>query len=110
MWKLAIDFPQELLANPILSLLLLENSNFIQQIPEKTLTVLVGQNNIPEWFLAKVLELEGYKYNLVFGAIAKNFTIPEHILNALLDKRRHIATVYNALAQRQNISKSILIM
>ena len=108
LWQLAIDFPQELLANPILPLLLLENSDFVRQISGKALTVLVGQNNIPEWFLAKVLELEGYEYNLVFEAIAKNFTIPEHILNALLDKRRHIATVYNAIAQRQNISKTLL--
>ena len=108
LWKLATNFPQELLANPILSLLPLENPNFIQQIPEKTLKVLVEQNNIPEWFLAKVLELEGYKYNLVFAATAENPITPEHILDVLIDKKRNTAYVYNAIAQRQNISKTLL--
>ncbi|MEW6491453.1 MAG: hypothetical protein AB1589_02720 [Cyanobacteriota bacterium] len=47
LWKLGVQFPKQLLDNPIFSLLLLENPNLVKVIPLPTLQSLVKQENVP---------------------------------------------------------------
>lgn len=62
---LGAEFPQELLANPILSLLLLENVNFLEQIPLKALRSLVKQDNVPEILVVQYAIKESDKHFLL---------------------------------------------
>jgi hypothetical protein len=51
--QLGIEFPQQLLDNPIFSLLLLENPQFLTRIPLKTLSSLVTLPDIHQSFLVE---------------------------------------------------------
>jgi hypothetical protein len=51
LWQLGQDYPSELLNNPILALLPLENLNLIQDIPEDTLCALLREKECPEWLI-----------------------------------------------------------
>lgn len=54
--KLGVDFPAELLANPVFSLLYLENPAFITEIPLNTLQNILRQENVPEYILEQAAE------------------------------------------------------
>jgi hypothetical protein len=54
LWKLGEDFPSELLENPILDLLFLENHNFWLEIPVQTLRSLVSVPEISSNILAQI--------------------------------------------------------
>lgn len=56
LFKLGKDFPQELLNNPILTLLLLENPNFIENIPTDTFIELLLVANVPQVFMDWALQ------------------------------------------------------
>ena len=45
--KLASEFPQEFLDNPILDLLLLENPNLLGEMPQNSLISLLKEVNVP---------------------------------------------------------------
>jgi hypothetical protein len=49
LWKLAIKFPQQLLENPILDCLFLENSHLLDNIPIKVLKKLLKLTEVPEY-------------------------------------------------------------
>ena len=49
--KLGERFPQELLDNPILELLVLEDLKFLEKIPEHTLNTLIQQPKVPKFLL-----------------------------------------------------------
>jgi hypothetical protein len=51
LFKLGEEFPQELFDNPVFSLLLLENPNLIEDIPESTLVSLLKSPSIPDSYL-----------------------------------------------------------
>jgi hypothetical protein len=51
--QLGVEFPQQLLDNPIFSLLLLENPQFLARIPLKTLSSLVTLPDIAQSFLVE---------------------------------------------------------
>lgn len=51
LFELGEEFPQELLDNPVFSLLFLENPNLLQDIPHGTLTNLFKLPSIPDTFL-----------------------------------------------------------
>lgn len=49
--KLGAKFPKQLLSNPILPLLLLENPNLVENIPLNTLISLLKQEQVPDYIL-----------------------------------------------------------
>ncbi|PAX52803.1 HEAT repeat domain-containing protein [Brunnivagina elsteri] len=49
--QMGAEFPEELLENPIFSLLLLENPNLLQEMPEETQVSLLKLANIPDAFV-----------------------------------------------------------
>lgn len=56
--KLGVEFPEELLNNPIFDLLLLENPNLIKDIPIETLRSLIKYDNVTESFIVECAERE----------------------------------------------------
>ncbi|MBF2066695.1 MAG: HEAT repeat domain-containing protein [Calothrix sp. C42_A2020_038] len=51
LFQLGVEFPYELLENPVFSLLLLENPNLFQELPEHTQASLLKLEVIPDTFL-----------------------------------------------------------
>lgn len=51
LFELGAEFPEELLENPVFSLLLLENPNLLQDLPEPTLASLLKLEVVPDSFL-----------------------------------------------------------
>ena len=65
--KLGEYFPQELLDNPILDILYLENPNFIKNIPWTTLYALLQKENVQTLLLNHIKE--SYQNNMVMEAL-----------------------------------------
>ena len=55
LFSLGEYYPQELLANPILEVLFLENINFAREMTYKTLLTLLKQQNIPKFLLQSII-------------------------------------------------------
>ncbi|MBW4506491.1 MAG: hypothetical protein KME64_08280 [Scytonematopsis contorta HA4267-MV1] len=88
LFKLGEEFPQELLDNPVFSLLLLENPNFMQDIPEATLVNLIKLPSIPDSFLQWVLNSSNEPQILFF--ITMNPKVSKEDLQKLINKfQRH---------------------
>ncbi|MEB3217286.1 MAG: HEAT repeat domain-containing protein [Nostocales cyanobacterium 94392] len=80
LFKLGAEFPQQLLENPVFSLLLLENANFILEIPLITLQALLKLDLISPQFL----ELATSHHDVeVLLAIAMNPKTPQTALLSL---------------------------
>lgn len=56
LFQLGAEFPDTLLANPVLSLLFLENPNLTEQIPAETLSQLIRCEMVPEFLLEKAVK------------------------------------------------------
>lgn len=69
LFKLGIEFPHELLENPVFSLLLLENPNLLQELPEDTQASLLKLEVIPDTFLRWALS---YRRPKTMFAVAMN--------------------------------------
>jgi hypothetical protein len=68
LWKLLVDFPHEIIANPSFLLVILENPNWILEVPESSLIALLKQQNIPHIFMA---ECRKHKSVLIRDAIVE---------------------------------------
>ena len=79
LWQLGQDYPSELLNNPVLALLPLENLNFIQDIPEHTIVALLREKECPEWLIELALKQRPI-------VIIKNHGDHKDIWNQLRDK------------------------
>jgi hypothetical protein len=53
LWELLIDFSHEIIANSSFALVMLENPNWVLEIPESSLIALLKQQNIPYIFIAE---------------------------------------------------------
>jgi hypothetical protein len=90
LWRLGEEFPEEILENPIFSLLLLENPNLVDEIPGRTLFNLLKLEQIPHSFMQKVVDKgvysNEYSYEIesnLLIAIATNPKTPKSILTKL---------------------------
>jgi hypothetical protein len=54
LWELVAEFPNEIVANPLFSLITLENPNWIMDIPDDNFFELFKQSNVPEIFFSEV--------------------------------------------------------
>jgi hypothetical protein len=79
--KLGAEFPGELIANPIFSLLFLETPNLISQIPSTTLQNLLMQKSVPSFFVKMVAKTEKNIYACFYVAIRP--TTPVKVLAEL---------------------------
>jgi hypothetical protein len=80
---LGAEFPKQLLENPIFDLLLLENPNFLEQMPSKTLIGLLSLPEIPEDFVILVQKYLPRMDSRDRQNIAKNFNTPIKFLEIL---------------------------
>ena len=59
LWQLAREFPHQFWENPILPLLVLEQPDFIDEIPSRYLTKLITETEPPEWFWQVAMNRRG---------------------------------------------------
>jgi hypothetical protein len=86
LWKLGIDFPEAVLANPIFELLQLEQLQLAARIPYDTLTSLLQCDRVPRSFMDYAIGQQDYSLWL---AIAYNPRTPGSLLENLARKSRH---------------------
>ena len=78
------EFPAQLLDNPVFPLLLLENPNFIAELPLFTLRSILKQENVPEYILEQAADKADLEVQL---ALANNINTSRAILNRLNQSR-----------------------
>jgi hypothetical protein len=61
LWQLVGEFPHEFVANPLFTLIAVENPNWIMDIPGNQLVALLQQPNPPKVFIATALKYVGYE-------------------------------------------------
>jgi hypothetical protein len=86
LWQLGIDFPEEILANPIFELLQLEHLQLAAEIPHSTLTSLLQCDRVPKAFMDYAVSQQDYSLWL---AVAYNPQTPSRLLTTLAHKSRH---------------------
>lgn len=101
--KLGEEFPEQLLDNPVFSLLLLEDINLIEKIPIESLSSLLKQAKIPIIFLEWAAK--NCNYEEVLRSVAQNSITSETILEKMVVQKNNIG-IY--IAQRPNISINLL--
>ena len=80
--KLGETFPEKVLENPVFPLLLLENPNFLEEMPQETLLELLKCPTVPESFLEWAISQKNHPYQ---QAVAKNPSTPPAILELMAD-------------------------
>ncbi len=83
--KLGAEFPSQLLANPIFTLLLLEKPNLVSEIPLETLRSLVSQEDIPLSVLVECAEL--YSDEEMQLRMTMNPNLPANIVGKLMQSK-----------------------
>ncbi len=83
LFKLGVEFPQELLDNVVFSLLLLENPNLASDIPEDTLASLLKLATVPDAFIEWGLTR---KRSQIMFAVAMNPKIGKDALQTLIEE------------------------
>ncbi|HBE19856.1 MAG TPA: hypothetical protein DEG17_21590 [Cyanobacteria bacterium UBA11149] len=81
LWELGQQFPQEILNNPIFSLLLLEKPNLVEEIPPSTLKSILKEDDVPISFLNWALNQRDREMRF---AIVMNRQTPQKILDKLI--------------------------
>ncbi len=102
---LAKEFPQEFLANPVFSLLLLENPNLAVEISYLTLLKLLEEDEVPKLFLSSAA---GHSNSEVVYAVAKHPKTSQSVLEQIALKTRYDARLGQCIAQRQDVSERVL--
>ncbi|MCJ8281407.1 MAG: hypothetical protein MJK14_16445 [Rivularia sp. ALOHA_DT_140] len=82
--QLGEQFPSQFLDNPVFPLLLLENPNFIRELPLFTLRSILTQENCPEYILEQAADKADSGVQL---ALANNIKTSKAILNRLNQSR-----------------------
>lgn len=81
LWQLGAEFPEQLLKNPMFSLLFLENHQLIEEIPLIVLEKILRYDTVPSLVLEQAANYPEAKIKL---AIASNPITPKPILETLL--------------------------
>jgi hypothetical protein len=106
LWQLGIDFPEEILANPVFELLQLEHLDLAAQIPHCTLTSLLQCEGVPRSLLEYALKQQDYSLWL---AVAYNPQTPSLLLERLAHKaRRQDRELLRAVAAHPHTPTSLL--
>jgi hypothetical protein len=104
--KLGVEFPKQLLDNPIFHLVLLENPTLVNEMPISTLMSLLKLEKVP------VLLLEQAALNRVWevqSAVAMNPQTPREVLEKLVENQNaQVAEVLLAVAMNPQTPREIL--
>lgn len=85
--ELGSEFPEQLLGNPIFSLLLLENPNLVEQIPLTTLRNILRVESVPGFFLEWAATHADSEVQL---AVATNSQTPKTVLEKLIQSQNSL--------------------
>jgi hypothetical protein len=110
LWELVAEFPNEIVANPLFSLITLENPNWIIDIPGKNFLALLQQANPPKVFIEAALNCIGYDADghdidqygirpLAVRCIVNNPRTSIEYLEKIVDEH---ATLYSAIIEHPN--------
>ncbi|MEG4629570.1 HEAT repeat domain-containing protein [Microcoleus sp. AR_TQ3_B6] len=86
--ELGSEFPEQLLGNPIFSLLLLENPNLVEQIPLTTLRSILRVESVPGFFLEWAATHADSEVKL---AVATNSQTPKTVLEKLIQSQNSVS-------------------
>ncbi|RUT07848.1 hypothetical protein DSM106972_021080 [Dulcicalothrix desertica PCC 7102] len=103
--SLADEFPNAFFSNPVLSLLILENPNFVVEIPYWTLINLLRQPNVPDFFLSGAAMHSNPE---VLRVVAKHYQTPLSALEMMA--RCKDSNLGMIIAQRQDVTEQILLI
>lgn len=101
--KLGQQFPEQLLQNPILDFLFLENPALLNEFPIGTVRAALKRKSAPRAILEHGLNLEDESAHL---ALAQNPAAPEELIDTLLQKTPH-ESVKEAIEARRQTEPSI---
>ena len=96
--KLGTEFPEQLLDNPVFSLLLLENPNLVEQMPLTTLLSILKLERVPVSFLEWAA---GHSNRDVLLAVVKNPNTPQSALERLAEGTQ-VSWLGQYIAQHSN--------
>lgn len=82
--ELGAEFPDQVVENPVFSLLLLEDPNLFNQIPLTTLRGILKHEDAPVYFLERVADKQDLEVQL---ALVMNAKTPKHILEKLTQSK-----------------------
>jgi len=85
--ELGSEFPEQLLGNPIFSLLFLENPNLVEQIPLTTLRSILRVESVPGFFLEWAATHADSELKL---AVATNSQTPKTVLEKLIQSQNSL--------------------
>ncbi|MBW4602403.1 MAG: hypothetical protein KME29_23270 [Calothrix sp. FI2-JRJ7] len=80
-----MEFPEEVLSNPVFPLLLLENPNLVEQIPDKTLESFLKVDVVPDSFIKWVVDRK--RQDDLLLAITMNPKTSKEILDILINNQ-----------------------
>lgn len=86
--NLGEEFPEQVLENPIFSLLLLENPNLVAEIPYNTLASLLKYETVPDSFIEWVMNNRRGD-SQIHLALAMNAKTPKNVLKGLLESSNY---------------------
>jgi hypothetical protein len=113
LWQLVGEFPHEFVANPLFTLIELENPNWIMDIPGNQLVALLQKPDPPKVFITAALQYAGYEFvgydsnghevdqydlrSLAVGCIANDpHTAIEHLEEIVIDH----GLLYSSIVER----------
>lgn len=101
--KLGLQFPEQLLQNPILDFLFLENPALLKEFPIGTVRAALKRKSAPRAILEHGLNLQDESAHL---ALAQNPAAPEELIDTLLQKTPH-ESVKEAIEARRQTEPSL---
>ncbi|BAZ11133.1 hypothetical protein NIES4071_29590 [Calothrix sp. NIES-4071] len=84
LWKVGVEFPEEVLSNPVFPLLLLENPNLVEEIPDNTLESFLKVDIVPDSLIKWVINSK--KQDDLALAVTMNPKTSKDILEKLVNQ------------------------
>lgn len=104
--KLGKQYPRELLANPVFSLLLLEDTNLFATMPKETLKSLMTVKDIPVGFLERTAAIPNLEVEIA-QVIARHPQATDYVFTQLA-RYSGDAAIFKSLLKRSSLSTEIL--
>lgn len=102
--NLGTEFPEQMLENPLFSLLLLENPNLVNEMPLPTLQSILKLKQVPIFFLEQAANKQEWEVQL---AVTMNPNTPQSALERLAAANRYSSVARN-IAEHPNTTGSVL--
>jgi hypothetical protein len=110
LFKLGAKFPKQLLENPILPLLLLENPNFIEEIPLNTLIRLIKEEEVPNYILNAASKLDNEDVLILVASHLKvSKTVLFNLVKSRYEKVKEVAKLHVNISENIQLDKEEIV-